>query len=160
MDEDASLPGQGLTPAEYRALASFRHALRRFLVFSASAAQEAGLAPQQHQALLAIKAHAPDGLMTVGALAEQLVVAPHSAAELVKRMIEGGLVRKVDDPSDRRRTALALTSKAEAILHGLSVAHLTELRGAAPALIAALDAFNDDVLGPEAKEQPGAAHPG
>ncbi|HEY2034092.1 MAG TPA: hypothetical protein VGH02_10445, partial [Rhizomicrobium sp.] len=44
-----------LTPADYRALAEFRFLLRRFMAFSEEAARAAGLAPQQHQALLAIK---------------------------------------------------------------------------------------------------------
>ena len=41
--------------ADYAALAQFRYQLRTFLAFSEAAAQSAGLTPQQHQALLAIK---------------------------------------------------------------------------------------------------------
>ena len=41
---------------DYRMLAAFRLALRRFVHFSETAAEAAGLSPQQHQALLAIRA--------------------------------------------------------------------------------------------------------
>ena len=44
-----------LSQADYEALATLRYTLRKFTDFSTSAAQEAGLPPQQHQALLAIK---------------------------------------------------------------------------------------------------------
>jgi hypothetical protein len=40
---------------DYRALAEFRHQLRRFLMFSEEKARGAGVEPQQHQLLLALK---------------------------------------------------------------------------------------------------------
>ena len=40
-----------LSDTDYAALAEFRFALRRFQVFSEAKAAEAGLTPQQHQAL-------------------------------------------------------------------------------------------------------------
>jgi hypothetical protein len=49
----------GLLPSQYAAIASFRLELRRFLTFSEAAATEAGVPPQQHQALLAIAGHTP-----------------------------------------------------------------------------------------------------
>ena len=48
-----------LTDTDYAALAEFRFALRRFQVFSEAKAAEAGLTPQQHQTLLAIRAADP-----------------------------------------------------------------------------------------------------
>lgn len=45
-----------LSAAEYRALAEFRHQLQRFLKRRNRAALDAGLHPQQHQLMLAIKA--------------------------------------------------------------------------------------------------------
>ncbi len=65
-----------LTDIDYQVLAEWRYRSRRFMSFSATAAEAEGLPPQQHQALLAIKASGPDKLMTVGTLAERLVVAP------------------------------------------------------------------------------------
>ena len=127
-----------LTPADYEALANLRHTLRRFMAFSTSAAQAAGLPPQQHQALLAIKGNSGGQAMTVGLLAERLLIAPHTAAELVGRLADGGLVASAADPADRRRLTLSLTPKAEDILRSLSLIHLREIRELAPGLVDAL----------------------
>ena len=118
----------------YRRLAAFRHTLRRFLVFSESAARAAGLTPQQHQALLAIKGAPRPGTVTVGYLANQLLLRPNSAAELVDRMVKYRLLSKTGAENDRRRIVLSLTPGAERILHSLSEAHIRELRYSAPVL--------------------------
>ena len=52
------LSDRPLSDADYRSLAEFRHALRRFLAFSEHAARDHGLTPSQHQLLLAIRGHA------------------------------------------------------------------------------------------------------
>lgn len=131
-----------LSQADYEVLANFRLALRQFTAFSSRAAQAAGLPPRQHQALLTIKGHADSTPMTIGALAERLLVAPQSATELVNRLADSGLVARVTDSDDRRRQALALTDKAESLLNSLSVVHLREMRQLAPALIELLQALN------------------
>ncbi|HKW97452.1 MAG TPA: hypothetical protein VJN43_06940 [Bryobacteraceae bacterium] len=46
---------QFITQGDYQSLAEFRHQIRRFLHFSEQAARGAGLEPQQHQLLLALK---------------------------------------------------------------------------------------------------------
>jgi DNA-binding MarR family transcriptional regulator len=130
-----------VTDADYAALAAFRRALRQFLAFSQSAARAAGLPPQQHQALLVIKGRASAPAMTVGKLAEDLLIAPHTATELVERLVEGGLLTKRKAPAEARRVELALTGRAEAILHSLSEAHLTELGKIGPLLTAQLKAI-------------------
>ncbi|MDP4023170.1 MarR family winged helix-turn-helix transcriptional regulator [Methylobacterium sp. NEAU 140] len=130
--------GDDLSSDQYAALAAFRYRLRRFLAFSEAAAAREGLPPQQHQALLALAGHRGEGAPTVGFLAEQLLIAPHTAAELVSRMVEGGLLTKARGTEDRRRVELALTPRAEALLRGLTAAHLAELRGLEPALRAVL----------------------
>src|SRR5437764_1486247 len=79
---------------DYEALASFRHLIRRFLVFSEQAAREAGLQPQQHQLLLTLKGLPEDGLPTVGALAWQLQLKHHTVVELVDRMVLARLLRR------------------------------------------------------------------
>jgi DNA-binding MarR family transcriptional regulator len=137
MEADASKAGT-LSTEQYAALADFRFRLRRFLAFSEAAAARAGLPPQQHQALLTLAGHAGRAPATVGLLAEQLLIAPHSAAELVARMVEGGLLTKARAAEDRRRSELALTPRAEALLRTLTAAHLEELRGLGPALTEAL----------------------
>ncbi|MGC5779534.1 MarR family winged helix-turn-helix transcriptional regulator [Methylobacterium sp. NFXW15] len=128
--------GNGLTRESYAAIAAFRLELRRFLAFSEAAAGRVGLPAQQHQALLAIAGcEAPP---PVGFVAEQLLVAPHTAAELVSRMVEAGLLSKTASPQDRRRSALALTPRATALLQQLTAVHLEELRTLEPALARAL----------------------
>jgi DNA-binding MarR family transcriptional regulator len=131
-------PAPALSEADYEALANLRFALRRFSAFSAAAAHARGLPSQQHQALLAIRGRPAGTTMTIGGLAEALFVAPHTAAELVGRLVDGGLVRRLADPVDRRRQTLTLTRRAEAMLARLSAAHLTEIRTMAPELIRAL----------------------
>lgn len=128
----------GLSREQYASLATFRYRLRRFLAFSEAEAARAGLPSQQHQALLTLAGHAGSRPATVGLLAEQLLIAPHTAAELVTRMVEAGLLTKARGAEDRRRTELSLTPRAAALLHDLTAAHLRELRDLGPALVAAL----------------------
>ncbi|MGC8517560.1 MAG: MarR family winged helix-turn-helix transcriptional regulator [Steroidobacteraceae bacterium] len=126
--------GRELSLTDYQLLAEFRHVLARFLAFSATAATAAGLAPRQHQALLAIKGAPGAAPMTVGDLAARLVIRHHSAVELVDRMVSSGYLRRRADPGDRRRAILVLTANAERALAGLSAAHRDELRRIAPLL--------------------------
>jgi DNA-binding MarR family transcriptional regulator len=118
---------------DYRALAAFRLALRRFLHFSEAAAEAAGLSPQQHQALLAIRA-APKAMMLVGELADTLLIRPHSASGLVDRLEKLGLISRISPEVDRRQVSVALTPDGEAVLASLSSAHRTELRRIRPLL--------------------------
>jgi len=119
---------------DYRRLAEFRHALRRFLAFSEAAARQAGITPQQHQALLAIKGAPKPEAVTVGYLAGQLLLQPNSAAELVDRMVNCGLLTRQEAPDDRRRVVLTFTPSADKALHALSAAHIRELRQSAGVL--------------------------
>jgi DNA-binding MarR family transcriptional regulator len=120
---------------DYTALASFRRSLRVFLAFSADAARDAGLTPQHHQAILAIQGQSASRGMTISNLAEQLLLKPQTAVELVDRLETAGLVRRERDKKDRRRVLLTLTPSAEAILKTLSRAHLAQIRRDAPKLI-------------------------
>lgn len=107
----ARKPIDDLTDADYEALSNLRYTLRQFMDFSASAAHEEGLPAQQHQALLAIKGHRGEEAMSVGLLAERLLIAPHSATELVGRLVAAGYVSRNADPNDKRRQTLALTAR-------------------------------------------------
>jgi len=135
----SSPEGQALQPADFAMLADFRHELRRFSLFSESEAQAQGLAPQQHQALLAIKASpiAP----TVTELAQRLCIKTHSAAELVSRLVQTGLVTRSKDPDDGRRLPLRLTPLADRTLDALSAAHLDQLQRIRPLLVELLQKF-------------------
>jgi DNA-binding MarR family transcriptional regulator len=122
-----------MTAADYRTLAEFRYLLRRYLAFSKGAAEQARLTPQQHQALLAIKG-SDDVAVTVGDLAESLLLRHNSAVGLVDRLVRAGYVTRNADPKDRRRVTLVLTEKGENILSGLAAAHREELRQLTPSL--------------------------
>ena len=117
---------RSLKREDYRLLAEFRYLLRQFLSFSEQAARGAGLAPQQHQALLAIKGFG--GKFTVGDLADRLIIRHHSAVELVDRLVTAKFLRRITDGADRRRVFLALTPAAEDLLENLTTAHRDELR--------------------------------
>lgn len=133
---------QPLSEGDYEALANLRYTLRRFMDFSASAAKATGLPSQQHQALLAIKGHHAPDPMTIGVLANRLLIAPHTATELVGRLSLAGLVERNANLSDKRRQSLTLTAKAEAVLRQLSTVHLQEIRDLTPELIAILQRLN------------------
>ena len=126
--------GSRITDTEYEALAGFRYALRRFLRFSEDAARAAGLEPQQHQALLAIRGFGGGGPMSVGDLAERLQVRHHSAVGLLDRLVSLGLVRREPSPDDRRRVLLRLTPAGRRTLGRVSGAHRAELRRVGPRL--------------------------
>jgi DNA-binding MarR family transcriptional regulator len=134
-----------LSHGDYEALANLRYTLRRFVDFSASAALEEGLPTQQHQALLAIKGHPADRPMTIGMLASRLLIAPHTATELVGRLGAAGLVVRHADLEDKRRQTLELTEKAEAVLLRLSAVHLKEIRDMAPELITILQRLQTEM---------------
>lgn len=119
---------------DYEALARFRHQLRLFLAFSETAAQKAGLTPQQHQALLAIKGFTGPASASVGDLAHFLLIKHHTAGELVNRMEKLGLLSRVVDAEDNRRVLVRLTKKGEQKLQALSRIHIEELRSVSPAL--------------------------
>lgn len=127
-----------LTDNDYAALADFRFSLRQFQAFSEREAAQCGLTPQQHQALLAIRA-APKGKATVGYVAEQLILKPHSATGLVDRLEALGLVLRRLSEQDRRRALLELTEQAHGILTTLSAAHRKEIGRLRPLLIGLLE---------------------
>jgi DNA-binding MarR family transcriptional regulator len=117
---------------EYEALAEFRYALRLFLHFSERAAEQAGLAPQQHQALLAIMGFPGREQVTIGELAERLQIRHHSAVGLVDRLVAQGLVAREHSAGDRRQVYVALSERGLALLEQLSTAHRDELRRLGP----------------------------
>jgi DNA-binding MarR family transcriptional regulator len=122
---------------DYSALADFRYEIRRFLNFSEGAARAAGVEPQQHQALLAIKGR-PEFATNVGVLAERMQIRHHSAVELSRRLESRGWIRRSRNGRDRREVQLRLTPRAERLLAKLSRAHRAELRTSEPRLISAL----------------------
>ena len=124
---------------DYAVLAEFRFAIRNFLHFSESKAVATGLSPQQHQALLVLRA--ADHELSVGEIAERLLLKPHSATGLIDRLTALGLCERVESPDDRRRVLVRLTRKAGALLDGLTEAHREELLRLRPLLSGLLEAL-------------------
>lgn len=123
-----------ISKPQYESLASFRFALRKFLRFSEDAAGAAGLTPQQHQALLAIKGFPGRDYVTVGELAERLQIKHHSAVGLVDRLVLEKLVQRDASAEDRRCVNIRLTARGEAVLEELSALHREQLRRIGPEL--------------------------
>jgi DNA-binding MarR family transcriptional regulator len=133
-----------LLPADYQALAEFRYQIRRFVRFSEQVARAAGIEPQQHQLLLAVKGLPAEKKATIGELAERLQIQHHSTVELVDRLTEGGFVERQRDEEDQRRVFVRLTSRGEELLERISSSTLAELRVAGPALVQALTKLIED----------------
>jgi DNA-binding MarR family transcriptional regulator len=130
-----------LSHEEYRALAEFRYQIRQFLGFSEEMVREAGMEPQQHQLLLAVKG-LPDGVTaTIGELAERLQLKHHSTVELVNRLAKLGYVAREAGKQDRRQVMIHLTKSGANVLRRLSIVHHEELEIAGPRLAKALRAI-------------------
>jgi DNA-binding MarR family transcriptional regulator len=121
-----------LIKAQYETLAAFRYALRQFIRFSESAAQTAGITPQQHQALLAIKGYPGRESVTVSELAERLQLRHHSAVGLIDRLVTEKLVSRATSVQDRRQVFVQLTRRGERVIERLSFAHGKELKRLGP----------------------------
>ena len=128
-----------LSDEDYRLLAEFRYLLRQFLALRKASARKAGLTPQQHQAMLAIRGGG--GVLSTSQLAERLAIKVHSAVELTGRLSEAGLLKREADAADRRRVLLSLTAKGDKLLERLTLAHRDELAAMAPLLSALAKRF-------------------
>jgi DNA-binding MarR family transcriptional regulator len=127
-----------LLPGDFRALAEFRYQIRKFLRFSEEAARSAGLEPQQHQLLLAVKGM-PDGMRPrIGEIADRLQIQHHSTVELVDRLEKNGFVTRKRSDRDRREVMIALTPKAERVLRELTLHHQELLQSYGTTLISSL----------------------
>ena len=122
----------GLSTGDYAQLASFRHALRGFLRFSELSAAQEGLTSQHYQALLILRGW-PDGQpLSIGDLAQQLLIKHNSAVGLVDRLGHEGLVVRDASAIDRRKVELRLSPLGEQILGKLAAMHRRELRRIGP----------------------------
>ena len=124
--------------SEYQALAEFRYQIRRFVRFSEDAARDAGLQPQQHQLMLAIKGSRQGGEIRIAYLAERLQIQHHSAVELIDRLVKKGMLKRARGNEDRREVHVELTAKGERVLDELTRYTRAEIRTAAPALVVTL----------------------
>jgi DNA-binding MarR family transcriptional regulator len=83
---------------------------------------------QWRHALLVVKTFRAGDHISVGALAEQLMIRDHSAAELVSRLVQAKLVKRRIDPSNRRRSQVVVTPSGDRCLTRLAAVHLERLR--------------------------------
>lgn len=133
-----------LTLASYRQLAAFRYEIRKFLSFSEQAARNAGIEPQQHQLLLAVRG-LPAGLRpTIGTIAERLCIQHHTAVGLVDKLEAHGLLARQRGTGDRREVLLRLTPEGESVLERLSALHRQQLLVVGPAMVSALSSIVSD----------------
>src|SRR5258708_5644640 len=114
-------PPGDLSAKEYRALAELRYQIRLFLAYREWSARKVGLEPQQYQMLLAIKGQPAGSEVTVGMLAERMLVRHHSAVEMINRLATRGLVARSRHQKDRRKMLVRLTPKGARLLRGLAV---------------------------------------
>ena len=133
--------------AKLAAIAEFRFRLRRFLSFSETASEELGVPAQQYQLIQVVAAVPGDRAATISYIAERMLLRHNSTVELVDRAEKSGLVRRVIDESDHRRSVVDITEEAEAVLSQLVSRHLAELQSEGPALISALQ----KIIGNEAR---------
>ncbi len=127
-----------VTLSDYQALAEFRYQIRRFQHFSEDTARRAGIEPQHHQIMLAIKGKPAGEESRIAYLAERLQIQHHSAVELVDRLVKKGLITRIRSAEDRREVLVKLTPRGDQVLSELTSHTGAELRSAAPALVAIL----------------------
>jgi DNA-binding MarR family transcriptional regulator len=129
-----------LNSDDYKALAELRYLGRKFLRFSKDLLRaEAGLNPEQYEALLAIKAFASPKGVFISQLSERLQVKHHSAVNIVDRLVERKLVTRTAGETDRRRKHVLLTAKGEQLIEELAAVHLRELRARSSDMIRGLE---------------------
>jgi DNA-binding MarR family transcriptional regulator len=128
----------------FKAMAELRYQIRKFLRFSENAARQAGIEPQQHQLLLAIRG-LPDGTSpTIGVLAERMQLQHHSTVELIDRLVDRNFVCRLRSTDDRRQVLVKLTHDGEEFLQRLSLHHLEELQSAGPTFVKVLNSLIED----------------
>ncbi|HKO92067.1 MAG TPA: MarR family transcriptional regulator [Polyangiaceae bacterium] len=137
-----------LSVADYRSLAAFRFEIRKFLAFSEQAARAAGVEPQQHQLLLAVRGLPAGVRPTIRAIAERLCVQHHTAVALVDKLEARGLLQRERSTLDRREVLLQLTKAGSELLRGLSARHRQQLQTVGPELLSALQTIVAERAGP------------
>jgi len=140
------------------AMAELRYQIRLFLRFSENAARQAGIEPQQHQLLLAVKGLPHGSKPTIGVLAERMQLQPHSTVGLIDRLVERGFLLRLRATDDRRQVLIKLTHDGEKFLQRLASHHLQELQSVGPKFKNVLQSLLDDPLEthPEKKQYPGS----
>ena len=119
---------------DYRRLASFRYALRRYLHFSEAETARVGLTGQQYQAMLAVRSHAGGAPATIAEFAREMLIRHNSAVGLVDRLVAQGMLARRRLAEDRRKVGLQLTPAGERVLRDLAAVHRRKLRRIGPGI--------------------------
>ena len=120
---------------DFRSMAELRYQIRRFLRFSENAARQAGIEPQQHQLMLAVRGLPENLKPTIGVLAERMQLQHHSTVELIDRLADRGFLCRLRSTDDRRQVLVKLTHEGEKFLESLSLHHLEELQTTGPTFV-------------------------
>jgi len=131
---------------DFKAMAELRYQIRKFLRFSENVARQAGIEPQQHQLLLAIRGLPDAASPTIGVLAERMQLQHHSTVELVDRLVDRNFLCRLRSTNDRRQVLVKLTHDGENFLEKLSLHHLEELQSAGPTFVKVLNSLLADSL--------------
>ena len=103
------------------------------------ASEAVGISAQQYQVLQVVAAAVPTGQeSSISYIAERMVVRHNSAVELVDRAEKAGLVRRVADESDHRRSLVEITGRGAELLSQLVTQHLIEVEAEGPELVRTL----------------------
>ena len=136
------------------ALAAVRILGKKLHVTMGRWAERFGLSEGRFQLLVRLK-HQPSGRFAMGELAEMLDVSPRTVTGLVDNLERDGLVKRVDDPTDRRSVYAELTDQGReridtlwretagvqaALTEGLKESELIQLRHLCLRLIQAMSA--------------------
>ncbi|MBX4949815.1 MarR family transcriptional regulator [Rhizobium binae] len=119
----------------YEGLAGMRLAMRRFLSFSETAPSAARVTSQQYQALLVIKVGT---MITMGTLAEQMLLQHNGAVQLVDRLASAGLAQRIPSVEDKRSVFITLTSEGKTLVEALAKVHLEGMLANEPLLAESL----------------------
>lgn len=101
--------GRSIDPGA-EALAAVRVLAKKLHVTMERWAERQGLSDGRFQVLIRLQ-HMPDGRMSMGDIAEMLDVSPRTVTGLVDILERDGLVRRIDDPHDRRSVHAELTDQ-------------------------------------------------
>ena len=118
------MPSLGIP--DYRALAAWRYALRKFLSASEAITRSSGVSPTQYQLLLFVRG-AAGGPPSIADLAEKLQIRHQSAVGLVDRCEKAGLVRRRRDPGNGRRVLVETTPRGTRLLRMLAGEHFATI---------------------------------
>jgi DNA-binding MarR family transcriptional regulator len=122
---------------EYVLWAEFRYQIRLWTRISEEAALAAGLPPQHHQVLLALKGYPGEQAPRIADLAERMQLKHHSMVGLLDRMEKQGLIERVP-LGGGRGVSIVLTREGDQAITEVSRVLRPKLRVAGRDLINAL----------------------